>query len=207
MTSRREALRHLSWLAGVAAVPPAVLNLSGCAPDPAGADWTPQYFSAEEGRFLSAYVDTLLPRTETPGGLDVGVDRFIDRVMAASVPVNEQQTDGGNPEKSPMQLGMRDFDEDARAQYGKVFADLDDTQRGELFRAAEGSPRFQPQVWGTAVGEQPPISFYRSLKSFALWAYLSSEQIGTEVLNYDPVPGEYDGDIPLSSVGGKAWSL
>ena len=57
------------------------------------------------------------------------------------------------------------------------------------------------------MGEQPPVGFYRSLKSMVLWGYLSSEQIGTEVLVYDPVPGEYDGDYPLSETGGRSWSL
>ena len=108
---------------------------------------------------------------------------------------------------SPIQEGIRQFDTDAQTRFGQVFHALEADQRGQLFSEAEKSPRYQPAVWGTAVGEQPPIGFYRSFKSMVLWGYLSSEKVGTEVLNYDPVPGEYDGDIALSSVGGRAWSL
>ncbi|WP_197493997.1 gluconate 2-dehydrogenase subunit 3 family protein [Lewinella sp. 4G2] len=173
--------------------------MQSCTPDKAGSSWVPAYFDGDQARFLTAYVDTLLPRTTTPGGVDLGVDHFIDKVLAAT---------NADPEaESPMRTGIIDFDTNASTQFGKVFADLEASQRAQLFSEAEKSSRYQPSVWGTAVGEQPPISFYRSLKSMALWGYLSSETVGTEILNYLPVPGEYDGDIPLSSVGGKAWSL
>ena len=200
MLNRRDILRRISYLAGGVVVAPSVLGLMhSCTPDNQ-LDWTPAYFTDEEARFVTSYVDTLLPTTDTPGGLDVGVDRFIDKVMAATTPKGD--------EPSPMQAGILEFDDNARSQFGKVFWELEQDQRGQLFSEAEKSPRYQPAVWGTAVGEQPPIGFYRSLKSMALWGYLSSEQVGTEVLNYDPIPGGYDGDIPLSSVeGGRAWSL
>ena len=198
---RRQVLRAISYLAGGAVVAPSVLGLlQSCTPDRPELGWEPTYFNEDEARFLSSYVDTLLPRTDTPGGLDVGVDRFIDKVMAATVPPDADEI-------NPMREGIKVFDDDARTQFGKALWELEQSQREQLFSEAEKSPRYQPQVWGTAVGEQPPIGFYRSLKSMALWGYLSSETIGTEVLNYDPVPGGYDGDIALSSVGGKAWSL
>ena len=199
--TRRRLLRSVSFLTGGTAVAPAALAtlLQGCTAD-AERGWTPAYFTAEEADFLGAYVDTLLPRTDTPGGLDVGVDVFIDKVMAL--------TTADPTADSPLRQGIREFEASAKTAHGAAFAKLEAAQRGELFAAAEErSPRYNPQVWGTAVGEEPPIDFYRSLKSMALWAYLSSETIGTEVLNYDPVPGGYDGDIALESVGGRAWSL
>ena len=203
MINRRDVLRHISYLAGSApiaiGVAPALLGLmQSCSPGNE-LGWAPAYFTDAEARFVTSYVDTLLPATDTPGGLDVGVDRFVDKVMAATT------SKGDKP--SPMQSGILEFDEGARTQFGKVFWELEEDQRGQLFSEAEKSARYQPAVWGTAVGEQPPIGFYRSLKSMALWGYLSSQTIGTEVLNYDPVPGGYDGDIALSSVGGRAWSL
>ena len=200
MLNRRDVLRHISYLAGGAVVAPSVLGLmTSCTPDGPELDYAPEFFSDAEARFVRSYVDTLLPKTATPGGVELGVDRFIDKVMAATTP--DDATD------IPLRTGLADFDGNARTQFGKVFHELEAGQREQLFSEAEKSPRYQPSVWGTAVGEQPPIGFYRSLKSMALWGYLSSEYVGTELLNYDPVPGAYDGDIALSSVGGKAWSL
>ena len=199
--TRRHLLRALPALTGGAALAPATLTalLQGCAREDRRT-WQPAYLSAEEADFLTAYVDTLLPRTDTPGGLDVGVDVFIDKVLALTT------ADPAAP--SPLRDGIRDFDADATTAYGRRLAELDEAERGELFAAAEErSARYNPQVWGTTVGEEPPIDFYRSLKSMVLWGYLSSEEIGLNVLNYDPVPGGYDGDISLESVGGRAWSL
>ena len=198
MLNRRDVLRNISWLAGGAIVTPALLHSCNTDNQPE-LGWEPGFFSDDEARFLTSYIDTLLPRTDTPGGLDVGVDRFIDRVMAA--------TNADTDELLPMQTGIRDFNENARTRFGKVFHELEADQRGQLFSDAEKSARYMPSVWGTAVGEQPPIGFYRSFKSMVLWGYLRSEQIGTEVLAYDPVPGEYDGDYPLSETGGRSWSL
>ncbi len=198
--TRRDLFRQGAWLTGGTLLLPSALTLLHACAREDRRTWTPAYFTPEEASFVSAYIDTLLPRTETPGGLDVKVDIFIDRVMAATA------TPGDGP--SEMRKGIAEFEASAKTSLGKSFAELDLVQRGELFAAAEqGSARYNPQVWGTTVGEQPPINFYRSFKSMALWGYLSSEQIGTEVLNYDPVPGGYDGDISLESVGGRAWSL
>lgn len=200
MLNRRELLRRASWLTGGALAAPAMLALLQSCGQDTSPTFEPAYFTHAEASFVTAYVDTLLPRTDTPGGLDVGVDRFIDKVMAAAGPR------GTDPDE--MAKGILEMEEAANKLHGVTFADLDATKRGELFAAAEErSPRYNPQVWGTAVGEQPPIDFYRSFKSMVLWAYLSSETIGTEVLNYDPVPGEYNGDIALASVNGRAWSL
>lgn len=198
--TRRQLLRSVSFLTGGSVLAPAALStlLQGCAQEDRRT-WQPAYFTNEEADFVTAYVDTLLPRTDTPGGLDVGVDVFIDKVMAL--------TSVGPQTDSPLRTGIRDFDDAAREGHGAAFAKLDLQRRGELFAAAEErSPRYNPRVWGTVVGEEPPIDFYRSLKSMTLWGYLTSETIGTEILNYDPVPGGYDGDIPLESVGGRAWS-
>ena len=106
---------------------------------------------------------------------------------------------------------MRDeiavFNADCKENFGDVFANLNKAKRTEVLTTAEkSSGKFNPGVWGTAIGEQEPIGFYRSMKSMAIWAYFTSEEIGEKVLNYDPIPGDYDGCKPLSEVGNR-WSL
>ena len=47
-----------------------------------------------------------------------------------------------------------------------------------------------------------------NLRNFAIWAFKTSEQIGENVLAYDPVPGSQKGCISLNeATEGKAWSL
>ncbi|MCB0632993.1 MAG: gluconate 2-dehydrogenase subunit 3 family protein, partial [Lewinella sp.] len=99
------------------------------------------------------------------------------------------------------------FNADASRQFGAPFAELKDEDRATVFKAAEaGSGKFNGQVWGTSVGEPENVGFYRSLKLMAIGAYLSSEEIGEQVLRYDPIPGGYDGCLPLET-GDRSWSL
>lgn len=193
--TRREALRTTGWLTGGSLAAPALLTLlQSCDPEVDGSDWTPEFFTAEEAASMTALVDTLLPRTETPGGLDVGVDRFLDRFYAQCLDAEEQA-------EVRKQLAV------FNAAGGEAFDRLDATRREKVLRDAEAVPgKFNPGVWGSPVGEEVPVSWYRGLKSTMIWAYLSSEKIGTEVLAYDPIPGEYRGCIPLSEVGAR-WAL
>ncbi len=152
----------------------------------------------EQARFVSAFVDFLLPKTETPGGLDTKADIFMDLMYAKAYDEDGQKNVVAEIEK---------FNADCRAKYGKVFAELGETDKAACFREHEAtSPKFPQNVWGTAVGPREPVGFYRGLKSMALWAYFSSEEIGKNVLSYDPIPGVYLGCIPLSDVG-NTWSL
>ena len=196
--NRRDAIRKTGLIAGASLLVPSFLSLlQSCKSEPR-LDWQPLFFTEDEARFISALVDTILPRTETPGALDVKVDIFIDKVFAKTYDAEGQQK---------VRAEIAQFNEDCKKNFGAAFADLDEKDRAKALNAAEAnSGKFNGAVWGTAVGTQAPVGFYRSLKSMALWAYMSSEEIGEKVLNYDPVPQEYKGCIPLSDVGNR-WSL
>jgi len=47
--------------------------------------------------------------------------------------------------------------------------------------------------------------FYRDIKQTIATAYYMSELGATEELHYEPVPGEWRGDVPFSEIG-KAWA-
>jgi hypothetical protein len=66
MSTRREALYTL---AAVAALP--VLGATPAAP---------KNFAPDDFQLLTAVVDLIIPRTDTPGAADVGVPLYIDRV-------------------------------------------------------------------------------------------------------------------------------
>jgi hypothetical protein len=140
----------------------------------------------------------MLPPTETPGALDLKVDIFMDRVFGELY--DDQAQDLVRSELDQMQRSCTD-------KFGKNFAELAMDQRGEMINLFESSAgKFNGKVWSTPVGKQAPVGFYRSLKSMVLWGYFTTEQVGKEILSYDPIPGEYRGCIPVSEVG-NVWSL
>ncbi len=195
---RRKALRKSGMMVGGSMMIPSFLFLlSGCKKEPR-LGWEPLFLNEDEARFISTLVDTILPRTDTPGALDVKVDIFLDRVFAKTYDEAAQQR---------IRSDIQNFNADCKSQVGDEFANLTEADRIKVLKSAEAAGgKFNGRVWGTAAGKQEPVGFYRSIKSMALWAYLSSEEVGKNVLNYDPIPAVYQGCIPLAEVG-NSWSF
>lgn len=194
---RRTVLKNTAIAAGATVLFPSLATILQSCQDQPRINWQPAFVSSEQAELLAALVDTILPKTETPGGLEVKVDMFMDSVFSQLYDEEGQKS---------IIAEMTAFDEKCRAKFGNRFSELTVTQRQETLQAEEASnAKFNGGVWGTAVGKQAPVGFYRSMKSLALWGYFSSEEIGREVLNYDPVPGDYQGCVPLADIGNQ-WS-
>ncbi len=195
---RRKALQRTGLFAGATLLMPSMMSLFESCKAENRLHWEPQFFTAEEAKTVSMIVDMILPTTDTPGALDVKADIFIDKVIAQSY-------------DAPGQKNMRDaignFNSDTKENYGAIFINLPEAERIKVLEAAEdSSASFNPGIWGTTVGEQAPISFYRALKSMAVWAYFTSQEMGENILSYDPIPGIYEPCKPVSEVGNR-WSL
>lgn len=195
---RRKALRNTGLVASGAIVMPSLLSLLQSCQAESGVDWEPLILSGDEAAFISKLVDLILPRTTTPGALDVKVDMFIDRVVAKTYDADQQKE---------FKTNIAQFNSDCNSDFGNSFINLNATNQIAVLKKAESnSGNFKGSVWGSTVGTQEPIGFYKSLKSMAIWAFFTSEEIGKNVLSYDPIPQEYDGCKPLIDIGNR-WSL
>lgn len=195
---RRKALQKVGLLAGAAVTLPSAISLLQSCKDTPRLTWKPEFFDEIDAKTISSIIDMILPRTDTPGALDVKVDIFIDRIVAQTY---------NNEGKQKMKADIVTFNENCKTDFGAFFIDLNNEKRIEVLQQAEKtSGKINPGVWGKTVGKQEPIGFYRALKSMAIWAYTTSEEIGENVLSYDPVPGNYEPCKPVSEVG-KKWSL
>lgn len=191
---RREAIKNTALLGGSTVLASALMSLLQSCQEESRLGWEPKFLTNAQAKMVASLVDTILPKTSTPGGLDVKVDMFLDLAFA-------KMYDEKGQEK--LRLELNAFDQEAKDQFGKVFADLSEEQKKEFLMEKErSSPKFGYGVWGAGVGEQKPVGFYRSLKSMMIMAYCTSEEIGKNVLKYEPVPGEFIGCMPLSEVGG-----
>jgi hypothetical protein len=195
--NRRDALKNTALLGGSAALSTSLLGLLQSCQTQDRLSWTPQLLSNAQAKLVAALVDTILPTTDTPGGLDMKVDMFIDLFYAKALDEAGQKG---------TQAALDQFNADCKAQHGKLFQDLSAEQKQEHLRAEEAkSPKLPRGVWGYAVEETKP-TFYRQFKSLAVMAYCTSTEIGKNQLKYDPVPGPYQGCIPFEEVDG-VWSL
>lgn len=196
--NRRNALKQTAGVMGAAALAPSLLSLLESCQSKPREGFVPVVLNEQQAMLISDLADTLLPRTDTPGALDLNVDVFIDGFIDTALS-NEGQT---------ALLGELDaWNQKCKNKMGSKFSELSQDQKGEfLMQEEKSSPKFNGSVWGTAVGKQEPVGFYRSMKSMMLWAYFSSEHVGKSMLNYDPIPGSYQGCIPLEEVV-NTWTL
>lgn len=195
---RRNALRKTGLFAGATILMPTMLSLFESCNTENRLEWSPMFFSEDEAKTISSLVDTILPRTDTPGALDVKVDIFIDKVIAETYDQDGQEQ---------MSFEISTFNEKCIDKFGRKFYNLKTDEKIEILKKEEKtSGKFSRGIWGTAIGPQEEIGLYRAMKSTAIWAYMTSEEIGEKVLSYDPIPGAYESCKPLLEIGNR-WSL
>ncbi len=196
---RRDALKRAALLTGFAiSAPIASAVLSGCQPEVSTTAYQPQFFTADEFAMIQQMTDLMLPRTETPGALDVGVPEFMDRGIGI---VAEEKN------RLRFRSGLQQFAQGAETEYGKPFLELKPEEQLDYMNQVDTkakAAKTNPNVRRPKPEDRP---FFLNFKQWAIAGYFSSEQVGLEVLNYDPVPGVYQGCIPLADVGEKSWSL
>lgn len=195
---RREALRLSAALMGTGLsgiVFPGMLQ--GCKVD-TRSDWTPVFFSPQQAAVVAEMAEHLLPATQTPGAKAVYVDRFLDALLSECFDEASQKK---------FLDGLEAFQEKCRKQTGKGFEAAGKEERDALF-SEEEQVGFEPAryLWGNKIREEGEASFYRQFKGLVLFGYFSSEEVGKNVLAYDPIPGKFIGCLPLDEVG-KAWAL
>jgi gluconate 2-dehydrogenase gamma chain len=201
LIGRREAIRRVALLAGVvvapewlmavdSALPKASTSAKATADEPAGKQVSP---AAQGARLTSAHAaiagavaDRILPRTDTPGAADVGVPAFIDRLYGEFMTPAERQM---------LTDGLDAVDGAARSAHGSGFSTLTADRQDALLRAIASAE------------EGKPAGFFRLIRSATILGYFTSEQVGRNVLHYDPVPGRFDGCVPIDQVGRRNWTV
>ncbi|HMC77455.1 MAG TPA: gluconate 2-dehydrogenase subunit 3 family protein [Vicinamibacterales bacterium] len=180
LIGRREAIRRAALLAGVAVSPEWLMAVGQVGQTPQGSRLTPVHAA-----LAGAVADRILPRTDTPGAADVGVPAFIDLLYAEFMTPDERQM---------LAAGLDSVDAAARAAHGGAFitltADRQDTVLRGIARAEEGKDQ----------------GFFRLIRSATILGYFTSEPVGRNVLHYDPVPGRYEGCVPIDQVGNRTWT-
>ena len=171
--------------------------LEGCKID-TNDDWSPQFFSRKQAIGIAEIAEHILPKTDIPGAKDIFVDRFIDSFIANCFTTAQ---------KKEFIDGLEAFQRFANSVGGANFEACSQDEKDEILRHQEALPNTPARsVWGRSVSEAGEVPFYRKLKGLCLFGYFSSETIGKNVLNYDPVPGKFLGCVPLAEIG-NAWTL
>src|SRR4051812_44613337 len=118
---RREAIRRAALLAGVALSPQWLTLVDRARPAAQALHLRP-----EQSAIVSAVADRILPRTDTPGAVDVGVPAFIDLLYG------EYMT---SPERQLLTDGLARLDASAKSTAGGSFVTLATDRQDAVLRA------------------------------------------------------------------------
>lgn len=197
---RREALKNLGLSTGFLVATPAIVSLlQSCTSDVK--TWVPDFFTKEQGVVLNKLTDVILPKSEgLPSATELNVPQFIDKYVNEILDNIEQaQVKSAfneiitllkpNTEDSIEVVTEQDY-KDLLDEHMLIKDEIDVERLGDLDSL-----------------ELTKSEFLNKIKMMTISAYLTTEQIGENVLAYDPVPSAYYcGDLQELTKG-KAWSL
>lgn len=220
---RREILKNISLGMGATISTPALISLiTSCqtVADTASSTtaavetaFSPSYLNKNQYTVVRLFVDKLLPKTSSPGALEVKVPEVIDGLLntifepkqqndfqqawkgfAATVQ-NDQNINLEETEAKPEQID---------AFFDKYMAPKDEVT---LKRAQKLTETPLKEISEADKPLANTYKFIRSLSDMSINTFFRTEEIATNHLNFDPIPGIYNGCIPLEEVGNKTWAL
>lgn len=177
------------------------INRGYCAVSAPGATTSagskPSILSAPQLDIVSAVSEIMIPRTDTPGAIEVGVPGFIDLML------KDVYTQG---DRERYLSGLAEFDAAAQAEHGKTFVALRSPQQVALVQKFHDAAVAEERRLQHAHGPlQRP--FILMTKELTLLGFFTSQVGATEVLQYVAIPGSYHACLPLEKAGnGKTWA-
>ena len=197
---RRDALKNIGFAAGFAIITPSIFSmLQGCTGD--SVTWIPNYLTSDEKIFVTNLADIMIPKTATtPSATEVNVPQFIDKYIDEVLDTDDQDITRAAFVKVIAILRpdvTADLGDTTSEQY-KALLDDHMLLKGEIDLERSANP--EALLMTTS-------EFLNQLKWMIINAYKNSEEVGENILAYDPVPAAYYcGDLK-ELTGGKSYSL
>jgi len=151
-----------------------------------------RFFTAAEMALLEEVCEIVIPATDTPGARAANVHGVIDALMSEWARVETQ---------AKIRLVLERVEENAQFRFKASFIDLSSPQQTDIVRAADAATF--PLLAKGDVGFAG--AGFRLLKQLIFRSYYLSEIGATVELQFELVPGEHRGCLPLADVG-RAWA-
>ena len=197
---RRDALKNIGLAAGFAAITPSIFSmLQSCTSNTE--TWVPNYLTSDEKTIVTKLADIMIPKTATtPSASEVNVPQFIDNYILEVLETKDQEITRAAFNKI-ITLLKRDtesnIDDVTLEQYKSL---LDE----HMFLSKEVDPEREANPEALSMTSSELLN---QLKWMTIYGYKNSEEVGENILAYDPVPAAYYcGDLQ-ELAGGKSYSL
>ncbi len=197
---RRDALKNIGLAAGFAAISPSIFSmLQSCTSNTE--TWIPNYLTSDEKVVVTNLVDIIIPKTATtPAATEVGVPQFIDNYILEVLETKDQEITRTAFDRiiSILKPNQDSSLDDITTEQYKALLDK------HMFLSNEKDPEREanPEALIMTTSE-----LLNQLKWMTIYGYKNSEEVGENILAYDPIPtAYYCGDLQ-ELTGGKSYSL
>jgi len=213
--NRRQALKNFGLGAGILIIGPSTLSLlQSCKNEPKN-DWEPTFLSISNGLALKQILNVIIPKTDTPGANDLNLAQFIDSYMDQVASEERQQYFKRSADAFAVAFKVefdKDLDKGKEKDFEKIISKYLSASLEEQEIFAKRETETQDPIDKIPELKMDPdassLSYLKNVRQMAIWAWKTSEQIGENVLWYDPIPGKYIACGPVEELGnGKAMSL
>ena len=197
---RRDALKNIGLAAGFAAITPSIFSmLQSCTSNTE--TWVPNYLTSDEKTIVTKLADIMIPKTATtPSASEVNVPQFIDNYILEVLETKDQEITRAAFNKI-ITLLKRDTEsniDDVTLEQYKSLLDEHMFLSKEFYPEREANPEALSMTSSELLNQ---------LKWMTIYGYKNSEEVGENILAYDPVPAAYYcGDLQ-ELTGGKSYSL
>lgn len=133
--------------------------------------------SAHQDATVTRIAELIIPETDTPGAAAVGVNRFIDLLLAEWYDEDDRDS---------LLAGLAAIDARSRRLHGAPFVDMPDDQQTALLRMLDSGG-----------GDGSAEDAFATLKDLTVYGYFTSEVVIKDVLRTPVIPGRFDGCVPI----------
>lgn len=184
---RRESIKAISsFVCGSLIIPSSTLLINSCTSPNQELNWVPEFLEIENAFFLTELSNTVLPNTEFPGAVALGVPEEIEKYI-----FNVYDEDD-----------ISKFTEDLNSLKTYLFEnsyyDLTLSEKTSLLNSIQKMKR-----------NKKIRKIYMSCKKLIIESYFLTEVGATQVLKYNGpsvVLGDYRGCVPFGEIG-KTWAI
>lgn len=211
---RRQALKNIGLGAGLFVIGPSTLSLlQSCNSEPEY-DWQPVFLTASHGFALKKVLNVILPTSDTPGASDLNIPQFIDSYMDQVEDLERRERFQESADAFARAF-KEEFDKEQEEGKDEDFENLikkylkaTPAQREKFVRRNTETQDAIRDPEYVMNNDEGAYAYLTTVRNMGIWAWKNSEEVGENVMWYDPIPGQYIPCGPVDELGqGKAMSL
>jgi hypothetical protein len=177
LVSRRTALKQVLVVSAGLAILPSCFRK----PAPASMKLKNISLDANDEKVFAAFADTLIPKTSTPGAVEVGAHTFALTMIDDCFKKEDRQKWSDS---------LKAFNQLCKNKFSKTFDACSPEQRAEILTTLDSAKS----------GQDNATHFYHTSKNLIITGYTKSQYYLSKVQVWELIPQKYYGSIPVKDI-------